>query len=70
MASCSVSSSSGMVGGLQQEGEFFSLHEPMLILWHSPESNFTGKANELNPLYTYVFENHIFKIATTSPRDQ
>ena len=36
-----------------------------VVLWHSPESNFTKGAHELYP--THMFKDYIFDINTTSP---
>ena len=38
------------------------------VSWHSPEGNFAGNAQDIYPWYQ--FENHWFKNAAVSPRDQ
>ena len=38
------------------------------VLWHSPEGNFTGNADDIYPWYG--FKIYYFKITATSPRGQ
>ena len=39
-----------------------------IILWHSPEGNYTGTAQDIFPWYE--FEKYCFKITAVSPRGQ